>query len=485
MVLDFVFAHPIISLVAGVVLYFVAKSVLFSSKPVKRSIPKGKYNDKNKEKEFYDVAIVGAGPSGATMAYYLAKGGIKPLVLEKKQFPRDKYCGDAVCKTAIEILMDMGLYEKLIKENKAKVADSGGLVSPGGISYIGRSHEQLGEIPAAIAIKRLLLDEAIARRCQEVGADLKENSPVADAKFDKEKGLWTVILEDGVTTYQARTLVCADGATSKLAMQLGVVKGAPNGACSRAFVEGGTHNLKADGVVFYNTGLLPGYAALFKHPNDELNYCCYLIPGNPLVTNDDLAYWHEYLIKEDPNVSKALGNKFKIERMRAGSLRLGGVPTSSGDHLLIVGDAAGMIDPLTGEGIHHAMEGGKIAAEFMLEAIAAGNFSAEAMQIYHERWMERFGNDFTWSMNICQFLYRFPVLIDAATAAVRRKGDKFLARWADIMTGRVPKTALLKPEFVIVITFELFILLAKKLTGQYKGVIYNTGAHSVQKKKTN
>ncbi len=114
---------------------------------------------------------------------------------------------------------------------------------------------------------------------------------------------------------------------------------------------------------------------------------------------------------------------------QAGSLRLGGVPTSSGDHLLIVGDAAGMIDPLTGEGIHHAMEGGKIAAEFMLEAIAAGNYSADAMQIYHERWMERFGNDFTWSMNICQFLYRFPVLIDAATAAVRRKGDKFLARY--------------------------------------------------------
>lgn len=68
--------------------------------------------------------------------------------------------------------------------------------------------------------------------------------------------------------------------------------------------------------MWYLGRLLPGYAALFKHPNDELNYCCYLIPGNPLVTNDDLAYWHEYLIKEDPNVSKALGNKFKIERMR-------------------------------------------------------------------------------------------------------------------------------------------------------------------------
>jgi len=187
-----------------------------------------------------------------------------------------------------------------------------------------KSHFQ--RVCQSIALPRLLLDEAIARRCQEVGADLKENSPVADAKFDKEKGLWTVILEDGVrtpgqldsipavmnptparclptffplfqvTTYQARTLVCADGATSKLgmwpappipsihrpfvamllltshpsthtAMQLGVVKGAPNGACSRAFVEGGTHNLKADGVVFYNTGYVPFQKRVLSHHN--------------------------------------------------------------------------------------------------------------------------------------------------------------------------------------------------------------------------
>jgi flavin-dependent dehydrogenase len=75
----------------------------------------------NKNREYYDVAIVGAGPAGATTAYYLAKGGAKVLLLEKKQFPRDKFCGDAVCKTAIEILIDMGIYDKLIKENKAHI----------------------------------------------------------------------------------------------------------------------------------------------------------------------------------------------------------------------------------------------------------------------------------------------------------------------------------------------------------------------------
>ena len=67
------------------------------------------------------MVVVGAGPAGSTMSYYLAKAGLKVLLLEKKKFPRDKYCGDAVCKTAIEILDEMGLLEKLLKENKALV----------------------------------------------------------------------------------------------------------------------------------------------------------------------------------------------------------------------------------------------------------------------------------------------------------------------------------------------------------------------------
>ena len=55
------------------------------------------------------------------MGYYLAKAGWKVLLLERKAFPRDKYCGDAICKTGIEILMDMGVYQKLVDDNKALV----------------------------------------------------------------------------------------------------------------------------------------------------------------------------------------------------------------------------------------------------------------------------------------------------------------------------------------------------------------------------
>jgi len=453
--------YILISLLASV-LYAVFKHI--ASKP--GSVPKGTYNDKlfdpqAKSRPFYDVCVVGSGPSGGTCGYYLAKGGARVALLDKEEFPRDKYCGDAVCKTAIEILSDMKLYPRLVEENLAHIADSGGFVSPSGLSYVGRSHEALGEIPAAIAIKRLNLDNAIAKAAKEAGADLKEKHMVTGATFDKEKGLWTVQVKDRPSV-TARVLICADGAQSKLAQALGIVKGQPQGSCSRAFVEGGTHQFDSDGVVFYNKAILPGYAAIFRHPNDELNYCCYLIPGNPEVVNEDLKQWHDYLLEKDEMVRAALGDNYKIEQMRAGELRLGGVEVSYDEHLLVTGDAAGMIDPMTGEGIHHAMDGGRMAAQTTLECIKQGNYSKEAMSVYHQRWMYAFGTDFKWSDTICQFLYRFPIFLDAAALAVQRKGNTFLARWADIMTGRVPKIHLLRPEFVIVLTFCFLQLLVER-----------------------
>lgn len=73
-------------------------------------------------------------------------------------------------------------------------------------------------------------------------------------------------------------LVCADGATSRLATTLGYCTAPPLGVCSRTYVEGGSHNANFDGLVFYPRWSLPGYAAIFKHAKDELGFCYYLIP---------------------------------------------------------------------------------------------------------------------------------------------------------------------------------------------------------------
>ncbi len=85
----------------------------------------------------YDVIIVGAGPSGSTAGHYLAKAGVRVALLDKEHFPRDKYCGDAVCTPALRILEDMGVLQELVANNETHFADAGGFVSPSGLAYIG------------------------------------------------------------------------------------------------------------------------------------------------------------------------------------------------------------------------------------------------------------------------------------------------------------------------------------------------------------
>ena len=73
------------------------------------------------ERPHYDTICVGAGPAGACLGYYMGKKGRKVLLLDKATFPRDKICGDALCKTGIEIIHEMGVYEELKKENKINI----------------------------------------------------------------------------------------------------------------------------------------------------------------------------------------------------------------------------------------------------------------------------------------------------------------------------------------------------------------------------
>ena len=121
---------------------------------------------------------------------------------------------------------------------------------------------------------------------------------------------------------------------------------------------------------------MPGYAAIFRHPNDELNFCTYIIPGGKAVPSD-LKALHHGLLDQNSIVRRHLGSGYKIEPMKGAWLRLGGIPKSYADNLLIIGDAAGHIDPLTGEGIQFAMEGAEKAAETLIEALRVGRFDEQ------------------------------------------------------------------------------------------------------------
>jgi geranylgeranyl reductase family protein len=445
-----------------------------SSKPIK-------YDDAAvlQSENYYDVAIVGAGPSGSTTAFYLRRHGIKVLLLERKKFPRDKYCGDAVSFVAQKYLKEMGVFDELQREKLIRMSRVGGIVSPKGYSFISNSAEELklGEIGVMAAVKRIHLDEKIARAAQREGAVLVENSFVTDAKFDEKSGTWEVFVVDdkekdaesgpgtATRTYRARVLVCADGAPSALARKLGIVKEPPNSVCSRQYIKKGTHNFKdIDGVCFYPKSLLPGYSAIFAEADGDVNYLCYIIPGGQFNEND-LASVHETLAKNDPNISKILGDAPVAETMKGAPLRLGGVKKSFARHLLIVGDAAGLIDPLTGEGIHLAMHSGKLAADVLAECFKHQNFSEGYMKKYQDKWMKDMGHEFYWSAKMSRLLYRFPQMLDAAALVIRRKGGSFLADWALVMSGQKSKLWFVRPDVCLPLIWEL---IRESIRGDYK-----------------
>ena len=394
----------------------------------------------------FDVAIVGAGPAGAVCAWYLAKAGARVALLDRYIFPRDKICGDAICSRAQMHLSRMGVLQQLLDNDEAHPAALGGMVSPGGVVALGNSMGHIDSSPV-IAVRRLHLDHRIVRAAELAGAMLHERFDVAQAVLDPVQGLWTLSTSTGATL-QAKVLVAADGATSRLARRLGIVSSPPDAVCSRSYIDAATSDFSQDGVAFYRRELLPGYCAVFRESRGQLNFCLYLIPGGTAGTSD-LRRMHEWALREDPFVSRAVGAKAVVEPMKGAPLRLGGTPRSHADQVVVLGDAAGQIDPLTGEGIQYGMDAAEIAATTVLDGLRTGRLNAASLQNYHDGWQRAFGADFRWSGWMARLGARYPALLDAGAAALRAGGAPLLGKWAEVMTGAQPKTRFLKPDLAL------------------------------------
>ena len=220
-----------------------------------------------------------------------------------------------------------------------------------------------GAKPLVIAIKRVVLDARVARAAAvEAGAELVEDAPVARADFSPADGLWTIHCQTRpARRYTARALVIADGALSRLARALGLVTTPPDAVCSRSYIAPGTSEFAADGVLFYPASLLPGYCSVFREADGSFSFCCYVIPGGSTRLTDLKARHHE-LLGSDPQLARPWDRRpvsSRCARRRSASAACPGARATTS---CVVGDAAGQIDPLTGEGIQYAMDAAEIAA---------------------------------------------------------------------------------------------------------------------------
>ncbi len=417
------------------------------------------------EQPVYDVVIAGAGPAGATAAYFLARGGKRVALLEKATFPRDKRCGDAWCEPALDILEEMGVIQELDDEGAVQWVRSGGLVSPSGLSFTSPDEGVRKSAPRVAAIRRMVCDERIARAASRVGAELIEDAAVSDVKLDDE--CWTVRCKDG-RRFLGRSLIAADGAKSKIARSLGVVTTGANSVASRQYIKGGTHRFVSDGVLLYPPYVLPGYVALFRHSNGDIDLGCYVLPGGRVPPTELKSLLHT-AVANDPYVREALGEHAEpLEPPGLSPLRLGGEPKTHGERFIALGDAAGQTDPLTGEGIHTAMIAAKIAASVLHEAFDEGDLSAERLSAYHRGWMKAFGRDFAISAAAGRAIDRFPVLLDTAAVAAQRRGASFMDQFGAAMTGVKPKSLFLSPRMSVPLGAALLGLLGSRPRTSYQ-----------------
>lgn len=150
-------------------------------------------NAKIEDEKYYDVCIIGGGPAGSTAGFYLSKGGLRVLQIEKNKYPSDRICGDIIPPTCHFILKDMGVFQELMQEGIGNWINSGGLVSPSGISFIAdlsNSHDLL--------VQRILLDHKMVLSAQRQGVHLLHALVISLNPPDKNFNYWKIIAQSTV-----------------------------------------------------------------------------------------------------------------------------------------------------------------------------------------------------------------------------------------------------------------------------------------------
>ena len=324
-----------------------------------------------------DVIVVGAGPAGATTAFYLAQSGLDVLLLEKSRFPREKVCGDGLTPRAVKTLVGMGI----------SVSEQDGWVRNKGLRVIGAGKRlelpwpELASYPGYGLVRtRLDLDETLARRAQQAGARLLEGITVTGPVRDERSGRITGVAAKaadggGERTYRARVVVAADGNSSRLSVAMGLRKrdDRPLGVAVRTYYRTHRHDddyLESWLDLWDGDRLLPGYGWIFGMGDGTSNVGLGLLNTSAAFGNTD---YHALLRKwlEGMPAEWGFTEENRTQPIRGAALPMGFNRTPHYyQGLLLAGDAGGMVNPFNGEGIAYAMESGEILARTVVQALA-------------------------------------------------------------------------------------------------------------------
>jgi flavin-dependent dehydrogenase len=360
-----------------------------------------------------DVLIVGAGPAGSVAATVLARAGARVRIVDRATFPRDKLCGDTLNPGTLMLLARLQLSAAV--EHLGLRLDGMLVTGEGGVAVEGRYPDVLH----GRSISRRELDCALLNEAVASGANFEARVAVREAIVNERAGARVV---EGVMAaaggfvcpLRARVTIAADGRRSTLAFGLGLAHHPPRPRrwAIGAYLEqpGG---MSACGEMHIRRGRYIGVAPV---PGNIANVCLVQPSGAGDADLRDPEHALFRALAADP----VLRDRFANARLLRPPIVLGplAVDVTGGaiDGLLLAGDAAGFIDPMTGDGLRFAVRGAELAARAALRALEHG-WAGIHSRLAAERWQEFAGK---WRFNrALRALVASPLAVQAAARGAR------------------------------------------------------------------
>lgn len=397
----------------------------------------------------YDMIVVGGGPAGSSAAWYAASTGARVLLCDKAHFPRDKPCGDGLTPRAVRLLNGMGLSDELRRFHQVKRVRMFGA----GRTFDSPWPQREGFPDYSYVVPRTDLDELVLRKAESAGTEIWEGVEVLQPVL-KDELVSGVRVRTGKSEQeiQASVVVAADGASSRLGRSLGMVplKDRPIGLALRAQPE--ANHPQGDALeihleLFHERDRLPGYGWVFPMGGNKVNIGVGLISTYSRRREVNSARLMEAFLRSLP-ASWGLPSIEKLRR--AGMVKGWRLPMGLAvwppwrPGVLAVGDAAGVIKPLTGAGISKAIESGLLGAETALASV--DRLGPQDLSEYERRLRELWGSYYRLGRMLSK-MASHPHFMNTVTSAgmrvqpVKSMVIRFLGGWSDRLSPSGPLRA--------------------------------------------